>query len=294
MRRILIIINPVAGKGKSINLLQSIKEKLGYLEDIEIKIIISAYKGNIQEIVQENFEEGFREFIAVGGDGTLSELINGIKYRANDKCKIAIIPTGTGNDFIRNFEREYTFDAIISRVIRNEYYSVDVGCVNDWYFINTCTFGIDGPIVKDTEKFKNIIPGSPAYFLSTIKNALTFKSNRVRIEIDGRVIEDEYLLIAIGNGKYIGGGMKICPDAFPNDGMLEICLVQSVSKFKFAKEFAKIYEGRLKEIDQVSYQNGNTIEITNFGVPYYVNADGNIVGQTPAKIELFESALFFT
>lgn len=292
-RKIVFIINPVAGRGNTIKLFPIIKEKLDEMENIKYSIQVSRYKGNITEIVKSYLMDGYEEFIGVGGDGTLSEMINGIEYNDTKKIRVGIIPSGTGNDFVRCFDRPIDLDSILSRIKNEDTISIDIGKVNDFYFINVCSFGIDGPIIEDTEKLKKIIHGPLAYFLSTIKSGLFFKANRVFIKVDDQEIDKPLLLIAVGNGKYIGGGMNVCPDASPQDGCFDICMVNSVSKKVFIKELAKIYKGKLDELNEVNYLRGKEIELYDDKNQYHINADGNLVGKTPVKISMIKSAVEF-
>ncbi len=292
-RKVLLIINPVAGNGKTIQQLPKIKNKIRNQKGMEIVILVSKYEGHITELVKQYFSQGYREFLGVGGDGTLSEIINGINYSVTDNIIVGIIPNGTGNDFIRNFSKDYSMEAIIDRLINRDTTKTDIGRVNDFYFINVCSLGIDGPIVKNTEKLKRYIPGMGAYLVSTIKHGISFKARTAEVKIDNVVHRNDYLLIAVGNGKYIGGGMKICPDAEVGDGKFQICLVDSVKRIRFLKKLPKIYTGKLKALDEVNYMDGETIEIKVLGDEYYINADGNIIGDTPARISIIRNAINF-
>ncbi|MBF4695446.1 diacylglycerol/lipid kinase family protein [Fusibacter ferrireducens] len=292
-RNIIFIINPVAGRGKTIELLPTIKEKLDEMKNIKYSIQVSRYKGNITEIVKSYVQKGYDEFVGVGGDGTLSEIINGLDYTITKKFRVGIIPSGTGNDFVRCFDRATDMNSVLSRIRNEETIFVDIGRANQFYFINVCSFGIDGPIIKDTERLKKIIHGPVAYFLSTLKSGLFFKANRVWIKVDDHEVNKPLLLIAVGNGKYIGGGMNVCPEASPQDGEFDICLVNSVSKKVFIKELAKIYKGKLEALKEVKYLKGKEIEISDDKNQYYINADGTLVGKTPVKISIIEKAIEF-
>ena len=128
---------------------------------------------------------------------------------------------------------------------------------------------------------------------STIKAGITFKPCFTKVTVDGIEYSGKMILIAIGNGKYFGGGMKICPDAEYNDGLLEICLVKNVSKLKFMSKISKIYSGTLNDIEEVLYLKGKDISIDVEGQPYLINADGNLLGNTPAKISLIEKSVYY-
>ena len=293
-RKIMFIINPVAGHGKTIEMLPIIKNKMSAVSEyIDYEVQVSKNVGDISEIVRYNFEAGISEFVAVGGDGSLSEMINGFKFPCENIPSIAILPLGSGNDFVKNTIEKKEIDSIFDAIIQNKKSLIDVGKVNDFNFINVCSFGIDGPIIKDTDKLKKILPGQLSYLTSTLKGGITFKPSQVEVKVDDTFYTGKMILIAIGNGKYFGGGMNICPDAKYDDGLLEVCLVNNVSKLKFMRKISKIYSGQLNEIEEVSYIKGKEILIEVKGKQYLINADGNLLGQTPAQISIMEKAVYY-
>ena len=292
-RRILFIINPVAGNGKTIEVLPIIKDKMKDVSDkIEYVIYVSKSIGDISKIVSDYYDLGYNEFVAVGGDGSFSELINGFKFPCERIATIGILPMRTGNDFVKNTIEKKNFDLIFDAILENRKVCIDVGVVNDFNFINVCSFGIDGPIIKDTDRYKKILPGQSSYLFSTLKAGVTFKPNLVKVTADDKEYKGHMILIAIGNGKYFGGGMNICPDAKLDDGLFEVCLVSDVSKLKFIREISKVYSGRLGELKEVIYLKAKKIKIEVQDEPYYINADGNLMGITPANISIIEKSVF--
>jgi len=291
-RKIMFIINPVAGNGKTIEILPLIKEKFSSYSDIlDYEIHISKCVGDISEIVKNGYAQDTREFVAIGGDGSFSELINGFEFPVTDLPTIGIVPMGTGNDFIKNLPEKKDLQLIFESIIQNKTKIVDVGIVNNFNFINVCSFGIDGPIIEDTNKYKKLLPGKSAYLFSTLKAGLTFKADDVIVTSDGKTYTGNMILIAVGNGMYFGGGMKICPEASLDDGYFDVCLVNGVKKIKFIKEMPKVYSGRLNELKEVIYLKSKELTIDVLGKPYYINADGNLLGYTPAHLKIIESAV---
>ncbi len=293
-RKLLFIINPIAGNGKTIELLPMIKDKMKEVEDqIEYQVHVSNNIGDITATVQKYFANGFEEFVGIGGDGSLSEIINGFKFPCDRIPSIGMLPMGTGNDFVKNMRDKKDFDQIFNAIIGNHKILIDVGIVNKFNFINVCSFGIDGPIIKDMEKYKKILPGQASYLFSTLKAGISFKANTVKVIADNQVFDGKMLLIAVGNGKYFGGGMNICPDADLSDGLLEVCLVRNVSKLKFIKEISKIYSGRLNELKEVIYLKAQNISIHVESTDYLINADGNLMGNTPAALSLCPKGVYY-
>ncbi len=293
-RKLLFIINPVAGNGKTIEILPEIKSKFQLYSDIiEYKIVLSKYEGDVTQLAKDHYIDGYREFVAVGGDGTLSELINAFDLPIAQIPTIGIIPMGTGNDFVKNTNNLKNKDLILDSIINNKKLLIDVGKVNETNFINICSFGIDGPIIEDTNKFKKILPGQAAYLTSTLKASLKFKASDVEVKAEDQIYKGKMMLIAVGNGKYFGGGMKVCPDAELDDGLLELCMVTNVSKLKFMKEISKIYSGRLNELKEVIYIKTKSVEINIPQKQYWINADGNLIGKTPAKISIIPKSIYY-
>lgn len=293
-RKIMFIINPVAGHGKTIEMLPIIKNKMSAVSEfIDYEIQISKNVGDITEIVRDSYKSGILEFVAVGGDGSLSEMINGFNFPCEQIPSIAILPLGSGNDFVKNTVEKKELNGIFDAIIHNKKSLIDVGKVNDYNFINVCSFGIDGPIIKDTDKLKKYLPGQLSYLTSTLKGGITFKPSQVDVKVDDILYSGKMILIAIGNGQYFGGGMKICPEAKYDDGLLEICLVNNVSKLKFMSKISKIYTGQLNQVEEVSYIKGKVVDIEVKGQPYLINVDGNLLGQTPARISIMEKSVYY-
>lgn len=295
-RRIAILINPVAGKGKAIESLPKIKSFFEpYSDEIELIIKVSKCKNDLMVLTKECIEQDIFDFIALGGDGTLFEVINGIPSEDEiiEKVSIALLPLGSGNDFVKSFRSRHSLDMILQNVIDNKKIKVDCGRVNEFKFINSCTFGIDGPIIQKTDQLKDKLNGKAAYMMSTLSTALHYKAPVMKVTIDNLTIEKPILLLAIGNGRFIGGGMDVFPDSKYDDGILDVCMVEDVSLLKFLKEFKKIYAGKLSEINEVHYFKAKEVKIETITGMAFINADGNLVGTDPAQISLSKTQINF-
>lgn len=284
MRKILFIVNPVAGHGNGKNLIRVINDFMTEA-NIPYSIKISSKSGNVTELARWGCEQDFSDIVAVGGDGSLVEAVNGIDLEK--KITLGLIPAGTGNDFARvlNLSKDYT--ACLETLVEGKVKAVDVCEVNNQRFINVCCCGIDGEIIMDTDRIKRNIRGSSAYLLSTIKALATYKPKKVLIKIDEIELNRETILVAVGNGKFIGGGMKVTPDAEIDDGLLDICIVNKLSKPKLMMLFPSIFKGEHIHIKPtVEMYKGKHIQIETLSGRLLINADGNIVGTTPAIITL--------
>lgn len=284
MRKILFIINPVAGHGSGKNLIKIITD---YMENttIDYTIKISSKIGNVTELAAWGCEQNYSDIISVGGDGSLVEALNGMDL---DKAiTLGLIPAGTGNDFARMLGLSKDYAACLEVIEAGAARPVDIGEVNGNRFINVCCCGIDGEIILDTDRIKHRIRGTSAYLISTLKALTTYRAKKVHIKIDDLELSRETIMVAVGNGRFIGGGMKVTPDAEIDDGLLDVCVVNKLSKPKLIALFPSIFKGEHIHIKPtVEMYKGKNIQITTIEDRLLINADGNIVGTTPAEIKM--------
>ncbi|WP_432662087.1 diacylglycerol kinase family lipid kinase [Wukongibacter baidiensis] len=286
MKKYLFIVNPVAGKGRTLELIPKIKESFDR-EKIDYEISITEKKGEAEKLAEEGIQRGFNYIISVGGDGTTYEVVNGIRDK---KVILGILPAGTGNDFARMIKMPRDYDEMLETIMYARTKRIDVGKVNDRYFLNCSSVGIDAEIVRETEGIKKYISGTSAYLLGVLKTLIGYKSKEIEVQIDESVIKRNIELIAVGNGKYYGGGMKINPKADLEDGVLDICLVNKMSKAKFASLFLTVFKGNHVKIKEVETFSGKEIKIYG-DESLLLNVDGDIIGTIPAEIKVEKAAL---
>jgi YegS/Rv2252/BmrU family lipid kinase len=278
VRKILFIINPVAGKGETIKMLPEIKK---YFENFDYEIKISKSVGDATKIAQDNLLK-YTDIISVGGDGTLTEIVDGLKkYKGN----LGIIPAGTGNDFVRTLGYPSNLTEYFEIIKNEKIIESDVLRVNNHRFINVASFGIDGEVIVQTDKIKKKIPGTWAYILSSLKAITKFKPYPVTITIDEKVMKKEIVLAAVGNGMYFGGGMFVTPFAKIDDGQLDVVIASKTSKMKLINLFSKLYKGRHMDDIIVEHYKCKTFLIESRS-DIYINADGNLIGMLPAKVSV--------
>jgi YegS/Rv2252/BmrU family lipid kinase len=281
MKKYLFIVNPVAGKGKTLELVPKIKESFDK-DKIDYDIKITEKRGQGETIAREAAQQGYTHIISVGGDGTAYEVINGI---GSGNVVLGILPAGTGNDFVRMTELPKDYDEILKHFKASKTKRIDIGKANNRYFLNYSSVGIDSEIVKETEDIKKYISGPSAYIVGVFKTLIKYKNKEVDILIDGKKIRRNIELIAVGNGKYYGGGMKINPSADLEDGLLDICIVNKINKFKFALLFSTVFKGNHTKFEEVEVFKGKEVKILGED-SLLLYADGDMIGNTPAVIEV--------
>lgn len=239
------IINPVAGQGKAIEIVEKqieiVSEELK--KDNEFIIIHTHHPGDGTEICKEICEENKDQVInvfACGGDGTCFEVLNGIIGYKN--VRFGMLPVGSCNDFLKTFPGYDFLD--IEKQLKGKTIDVDTVKVNDEYIINVANFGFDARANDDQlklrSKYKSV---KTAYNMALVKNILSPKlGDSVEVTVDGKkVFEGKMLLSAVANAQYYGGGYKCAPIADVSDGLIDVVLVRKISVITFAK-LVKFYK----------------------------------------------------
>lgn len=267
------IINPASGKTDY----DKIKENIiKTLENEEYEIYETKAPKEATEIASRFKNEENTIVYSVGGDGTLNEVVNGI---AEGKCKLGIIPTGSGNDFYRTLKEAQT-----------ENVRLDLGKVNGRYFINIASVGMDAETCNNANKIKSKIKLHSSYYLALIHTFLTFKSKSLKLKIDKNFYAGDYIIAAICNGKYYGGGFKIAPVASFDDNQFDIYLVSKAGKLKLIKILLALLKSEHEKYNEVRKYTGKNITITSEN-NLIVNIDGEITISKNIEIEMIDDAL---
>ncbi len=237
MEKLLFIINPVAGRGRSKELISLIEEEMkSYGADFSIKLT-KGPEDAIELVCQSKTDH----VIAVGGDGTVTEVAKGIIKRGYGT--IGIIPAGTGNDFIKSLDISKDPRQALKTIRQAKTKKIDIGLANGHKFLNIGSVGLDAEVVQTAQRVKKSTKSHLSYILSVFIALIRFKRKEVTLVIDGRKEEKSLVLFAIGNGKYYGGGLKMIPGARLDDGFLHICLVEKISKLRILTIFPELFKG---------------------------------------------------
>lgn len=300
MEKIYFIINPHAKNGHCLKVWKQIEHEL-VREGIPFLAFLSEYSGHVKELATTLAKKAGEQrmiIVAVGGDGTLHEVVNGVVHYPN--VSIGFIPAGSGNDFSRGFSiPKNPLQALKTLVnTRNAKHPiVDIGKVlfvneQEHYFINNMGAGFDGTISKQANEtsikafFNRFSLGRLAYVYLIIKNVFTYRRTTIELTIDGKNYSfDSTWFITVSNQPYYGGGMKISPSASPNDGLLNVTIVHKLSKLKFLFMFVSVFWGGHVRFKEVVTFEGRSISISS-SEPILVHADGELIGETPLKIQV--------
>ena len=250
MQEHLFIINPVSGKKDRSGLIKKAVERLMLVEPY--KIAVTEYASHAPEIVASKLSSmphgAFLRIYSCGGDGTLSEVIDGVYRSKNKNCAVGVVPIGTGNDFIKYFVRipPEKFRSLAD-MVKGRLESCDIISVKDSkdgkerVSINIVSAGFDAAVAKGMSKFKHLplVNGGAAYNLSILQCLLSKMRYSFRLVADGREVSghngnDEYLFAICANGSYYGGGFKASPVSDIRDGLMDFIRIKPVSRFAFA------------------------------------------------------------
>ena len=281
MDKYCFVLNPTAGKGRGRKYRDRI-EDYEKKHEIEYKIVETEYPGHGEILSRKACREGFTHIISVGGDGTLFEVVNGVY---GESVSVGIIPCGTGNDFSRTICIPPNFKKQMDVIHRGKEKWTDLGKANDSYFINVFSFGIDALITRETQKIKKYLPGTFAYVAATIKMLMTYRPVEIHLESDDGVFNGKVMLVAFGNGKYYGGGMKITPGASVDSGDFQICIVKALKRIKFLKLFPMVFSGKHVDREEVKVFRAKRILVKSSD-NVLLNEDGDIIGECPVEVNL--------
>jgi YegS/Rv2252/BmrU family lipid kinase len=250
----------------------------------------------VRSMVKEYPDERQR-FICIGGDGTINEIANSAP--ANPNIEFGVIPNGSGNDFVRNFKHRRLFTDIDAQ-IDGTAHSFDLIKCNDDYCVNMVNIGFDCSVVIEADKFRKykFISPSISYILGVVVGFF-FKKFGTKMKVifdDGEIVDKELTLTAIGNGKFCGGGFKSAPLADLKDGLLDVCIIDKVSRLNFIQLVGSYKEGTFLENKKarkiMKYKQTNHFRM-EFEEPQPICIDGEISNAKSVEFTVIPGAFNF-
>ena len=255
------IVNSTAGNGKTGKKINSL---IGHLNDhkLDYQIELTRYPRHAVELARIACMEGYKNIIAVGGDGTASEVATGIaQSNLAPQVNFSIIPEGGGNDFCKNFNFSHSIDKCLNQIIAGKIIKIDLAAFDSQYFLNSFGIGFDAQVAEAANKIK-FLNGLLRYMAAIVMAMFRFKNFPLKIIIDdNEELSGKFLLVAIGNGKYAGGGFKLNPEALVDDDYLDVMLAREVSLLRVFRVLPKALEGKHESEPEVSFIRCRKLEI---------------------------------
>ena len=286
-----LIVNPHGGIKSGSKILEKVKP---YFEEAnaELNIIETKYAGHACDIAAELPLDDFTGLCAIGGDGTMHEIVNGIMSRKDGmRIPIGLITGGTGNSFMHDLDCLDPVEAV-QRILTNRTRKIDLFKAetkgNLYFGFNIVGWGMPTDINLLAEKMRWL--GGQRYNIASILEVLKFKTRLARIEIDGSNIVADFGFVIGCNTMYTGKGMKMAPLARLDDGLLDLIIVRKAGRIKLLRMFPKIFSGKHIADPIVEYRQVKTFSVYP-EKHSTLNIDGEMLGTTPVKVEILAKAI---
>ncbi len=297
MSHAMVIVNPLARGGVSRAkwpLISYWLKRAG----LSFDYAFTEYAGHATELARRAVEKGFELVIAVGGDGTVNEVVNGIiDESGRGRATLGIISAGTVGDFVHSLG--IPRDVIRSCRLFANYrrMTVDLGCVEYMkdgqhtkrYYANTAGLGFATDVVGGTDRRIKFIGGTIPYVIGMIPTVKNYSNKDIKLSIDDESRQERNFVVVVNNGRYLGGG-RVFPDADPCDGLLDVAVVGDMNKLEALWSFPRFYMGNHEGLPKINLCKAKNVSVES-SQPLPIQMDGEVVGELPASFWVVPSAL---
>jgi YegS/Rv2252/BmrU family lipid kinase len=286
-RKLFILNNPTSG-GRSRNQ-RVMREVQDFVEakQIHFELVLTQADRNAQAAVRERMDDTFTDLLIVGGDGTISESVNGL----NRDIPVSIIPAGTGNDFVKMLGLGKTLQEQLETTLSGHLKRFDLGVCNGRKFVNGVGIGFDGQIVEDMKRKRvPLLTGHAKYYYHVLQILASYKERAFDFKIDESSHSEPLILMTIGNGTTFGGGFKLMPNARIDDGLLEVCTIAPIASVRRFLNIGKLSNGTHGALPEVHFYQAKSVRVEDNPL-LFAHLDGEAIGQPPFEITISENAL---
>lgn len=291
MKNMIGIYNPRAGKGQGAAVAEKTMARFK-TSGINLELIETRSAGHATLIAQDAYQKGHRDFVCMGGDGTLYEVINGLFQNGTPSdVNLAIVPIGTGNSFLKDFST-HTMN-LADKIIQNKTRLCDViettHTRGKLHWVNIFSFGFTANVgATRNQRFPNI--GLIGYSFSVFLELKRLSSKLFKMKLDDRMLETDATFVSINNTRFTGGNMMMAPDAKPDDGLLDIIEVQKMTRMELLRAFPKIFKGTHTSLANVKVHKSKSIEFY-FDQPLDIMIDGEMKNIQPLSMTVIPGAI---
>ncbi len=291
------LVNPASGNGATGKRWPELAHRAAQL-GLEGKTLFSQRPGELIELAERAAHDGADLVVAVGGDGTLNEVANGL-VRAGTSAELATIPLGTGMDFVRTYAIPTQFDAAVRNALDGATRAIDVGRVSyrrwdgsngERYVANVGSVGMSAAVAQRANGMSKSLGGKATFFYALARVFFEWQNTVVSVELDDERREARMHDVIVANGQWHGGAMWLAPEAQPDDGFFDVVLIGDVTKRDFLTTAPKIYKGTYLAHPKVELLRSRTVTVdAREQLP--IELDGEQVGTTPVRFEIVPAAL---
>ncbi len=277
-----------------------------YLEkEFVTDYFITKTSKSAEDFAEKIANSGTDYLIAVGGDGTMHEVINGIMHvpkNQRENLIVGLLPVGSGNDFARTLKLSGKISYLHKLIANNNVIDMDIGKIEcaaldgketTVYFNNIAGVGLDAEVAKRVNEGHKTYGPNIAYYTATVKSFLNYRKKQIKVSSAEFNYEGNVLLLSFANAKYFGSGLGIAPHAKVNDGKMALTLAGDVSLFDYLRNVGKLRKCAYLKHPGIAYGEAESISIEPIGEPCYIEADGELVGRLPLKVSMLPNEIKF-
>jgi diacylglycerol kinase (ATP) len=296
--KIVFLVNPASSNGSTGKRWPELAHRAARL-GLQGETLFSERPGHLIELAERAARDGAELVVAVGGDGTLNETMNGL-MRAGAAAELATIPLGTGMDFVRTYEIPNRFEDAVRTALSGATRTIDVGRVayRTWdgqdaerYVANVGSVGMSAAVAQRANGMSKVIGGKATFFYALVRVFLEWQNTMVRVEFEGGDQREARMHdVIVANGRWHGGAMLLAPEAQPDDGLFDVVLIGDINKRDFVTTAPKIYKGTYLAHPKVDLVRAKAVTI-DAPERLPIELDGEQVGTTPARFEIVPGAL---
>jgi len=292
------IVNPTSGGGLAGRNWPVLRDMLP-AAGIDSSCHFTQSRGHGIGLARRAYEAGQRNFVAVGGDGTANEVLNGLLAacgRDTQELSLGVVPWGTGNDWARYYGFSPAPEDCVKMLKSGNLYLQDIGRVTlvgpggasrTRHFLNCAGTGLDSYLLGQMQS----AGGSRSrYLVHVLKCLFKYRAARLRLDMEGELLEELVLLLEVCVGKYAGAGMRFAPAASADDGIFEVLVVEDMSAFRLLRSLPVLYNGGIRQHPAVKSRRCRNLSVAA-RTTQYLHCDGELAGQLPARIEIMPRVL---
>ncbi len=284
--RALAIVNPVAGKGAGAQIVGRLAADLARAS-VHVDVETTPGPGEAARLASAAVEDGYERVISVGGDGTASEVANGL---VGTDVALGLYPIGSGNDFARVLGYPRKRSQLAAFLAEARPRRIDVGEVNGRIFLNAAGVGIDGHVAERVLASARVVGPTLGYFVGALVSIATYRPRQMRVRIDGTLREGRHLIVVAANGTHFGGGMHVAPDAKIDDGQFDIVVGGDLGRWSSLVALAKLYRGTHVDGKTILAFRASALDV-EFSEPQPMEADGEASRANEFRVRMRPRAL---
>jgi diacylglycerol kinase (ATP) len=295
---VVFVVNPASANGSTRRRWPEIAHRAAEL-GLAGETLMSERRGHAGELARRAAEEGARLVVAVGGDGTVNEVANGLLGFEGERPELAVIARGTGTDFVRHFRIPTKLEGAVAVALSGAVRTIDAGRIayRSWsgedvaaYFVNSASAGMSGAVAQRANSSSKALGGKASFLYATLAVFARWHATEMEVEVDDERRSGLLYDVIVANCRYLGGGMAMTPDAEPDDGLLDVLVIGDITRRDLALTLPKVYRGTHLPHPKAEALRGRRVVVRS-ATPVPVELDGEQPGTTPATFEIVPSAL---